>query len=160
MTEWRTVQQDTRYSVSDDGQVRGPKKTLKPSPKIERGRIVALRVNLGRGGVRYVHRLILEAFVGTCPDGMEGCHGDGDPTHNWLSNLRWGTDKENQADSKRHGTKRPPPVAYRGSNRRTWLSEDDVRCIRAEPYFPGVNQMLGRCFGVSYMTAYRIRKAA
>lgn len=54
--------------------------------------------------MRLVHRLVLEAFVGPCPEGMEGCHGDGDPTNNSLGNLRWDTATSNQLDKVRHGT--------------------------------------------------------
>jgi hypothetical protein len=52
-----------------------------------------------------VHRLVLETFVGSCPEGMEGCHGDGDKTNNALLNLRWDTPKSNTCDRIRHGTK-------------------------------------------------------
>ena len=51
-----------------------------------------------------VHRLVLAAFVGPCPPGMEGCHGDGDPSNNHLTNLRWDTKPANAADSISHGT--------------------------------------------------------
>ena len=51
-----------------------------------------------------IHRLVLEAFVGPCPVGMECRHLDGNPENNRLENLKWGTHKENVADSKRHGT--------------------------------------------------------
>jgi len=50
-----------------------------------------------------VHRLILEAFVGPCPDGLEGCHRDGCFAHNWLGNLYWGTHGQNVRDTIRHG---------------------------------------------------------
>lgn len=47
-----------------------------------------------------VHKLVLEAFVGPCPDGMEGCHfPDPDRTNNAVSNLRWDTPAGNTADS-------------------------------------------------------------
>ena len=68
-----------------------------------------LRVSLFRDGKqhgRLVHQLVLIAFVGPCPPGMECLHGDGDPTNNRLSNLKWGTHAENHADSVRHGTSR------------------------------------------------------
>jgi ribosomal protein S14 len=51
-----------------------------------------------------VHRLVLEAFVGPCPEGMECCHGPGGRHDNRLSNLRWATHAENIADKKAHGT--------------------------------------------------------
>lgn len=59
----------------------------------------------GKGRWFSVHRLVLEAFVGPCPEGMVACHNDGDPANNALVNLRWDTQKANAADSVRHGTK-------------------------------------------------------
>src|SRR5262245_15940652 len=49
-------------------------------------------VNLHRGGnkvARYIHHLVLEAFVGPRPPGMVCRHLDGDPAHNHVENLRW-----------------------------------------------------------------------
>lgn len=67
-----------------------------------------LNVSLCSGGVvhqRAVHRIVLEAFVGPAPEGMEACHDpDLNPANNAISNLRWGTSKENSDDSERHGT--------------------------------------------------------
>jgi hypothetical protein len=52
-----------------------------------------------------VHRLVLEAFVGPCPPGMEACHfPDRDPGNNRLSNLRWDTHLANISDRAIHGT--------------------------------------------------------
>lgn len=51
-----------------------------------------------------VHRLMLEAFVGPCPPGMQCRHLNGDRADNCLENLIWGTPKENQADRITHGT--------------------------------------------------------
>lgn len=42
-----------------------------------------------------VHRLVLEAFVGPCPPGMECLHGPGGPQDNRLVNLSWGTRSKN-----------------------------------------------------------------
>ena len=53
----------------------------------------------------YVHRLVLEAFVGPCPEGMECRHLDGNPKSNDLVNLCWGTPKENAKDSFEHGSR-------------------------------------------------------
>lgn len=57
----------------------------------------------GKKTQRVVAPLVLEAFVGPRPRGTECCHWDGDPTNDALSNLRWGTSKENSADQMRHG---------------------------------------------------------
>lgn len=50
-----------------------------------------------------VHRLVLEAFVGPCPEGMECRHGDGDPGNNALTNLSWGTPEQNRGDAREAG---------------------------------------------------------
>lgn len=67
-----------------------------------------LLVTLGRGGKRFqlaIHRLLLEIFVGPCPDGMQACHYDDDKANNQLSNLRWGTSRDNHHDAIRNGRK-------------------------------------------------------
>lgn len=53
----------------------------------------------GRRVERMVHHLILEAFIGPRPQGME-CRHYPDPTktNNTLSNLQWGTSVENKWD--------------------------------------------------------------
>ncbi len=50
-----------------------------------------------------VHRLVLFAFVGPCPEGLECCHEDDNPTNNHIENLRWGTRSSNMADRVRNG---------------------------------------------------------
>ena len=52
---------------------------------------------------KQVHRLVLEAFVGPCPEGMECCHWDDNPQNNHLSNLRWDTRSANRIDRLRTG---------------------------------------------------------
>jgi hypothetical protein len=122
---WRTVPGWPAYSVSDQGRVQGPSgKMLKAAPVRAKGtdRITCLLVDLSTRGVRTtrkVHHLVLEAFVGPKPPGMECRHGDGDPTNNRLGNLCWGTRLENVSDWKRHG--RPG----------TKLSEEEVAEIRS-----------------------------
>lgn len=66
-----------------------------------------LAVRLCKKGVKYattVHRLVLETFVGLCPDSMEACHNNGIRDDNRLGNLRWDTRKNNQRDRIKHGT--------------------------------------------------------
>ena len=45
-----------------------------------------------------VHVLVAQAFLGSRPEGMHVCHIDGDKTNNNLSNLKYGTPKENWQD--------------------------------------------------------------
>lgn len=101
------------YEVSNQGRVRSvdredsrgrfwPAQILAPGAQPSGH----LSVSLSRDGkrtMRKVHRLVLAAFVGPCPEGMEGLHSDDDPTNNTLPNLRWGTRGENLLDSVRNG---------------------------------------------------------
>jgi hypothetical protein len=78
-------------------------RVMRPNVRLD-GR---LRVTLCRDGRNHyflVHRLVLLAFVGPCPPGMEGCHNDGNPANNHAGNLRWDTHGENMLDCERHGT--------------------------------------------------------
>ena len=59
----------------------------------------------GKAYNKYVHRLILETFVGPCPNGMQCRHfPDGDKRNNRLDNLQWGSRGANEEDKKTHGT--------------------------------------------------------
>ncbi len=111
--EYRDVPGFPGYRVGDDGSVwtckrkggndraagkRGSWRLL----SVHRTRTGYCLVNLdvdGRNHVRQVHRLVLEAFVGPRPDGMEACHyPDSDKENNRLTNLRWDTHDENAKD--------------------------------------------------------------
>jgi hypothetical protein len=116
-----------------------------------------MRVNLGRGCMRYVHRLVLEAFIGPCPHGMEACHWDGRPENNQLSNLRWDTDLANQADSARHGTKRKPPIFLGEKHHATTITEDDVKIIRGAGGHRDALGILAARYSLSIQTIWRIR---
>ena len=113
---WKQIPGFRDYEVSNFGNVRSWKSENRYNnkPKIKepsirkpyfcswnRPRITLLKDK--KYHARTIHRLVLLAFVGPCPKGMECCHYDGDPTNNHLSNLRWDTHKANRADSKRYG---------------------------------------------------------
>ncbi|AEL98055.1 hypothetical protein EUREKA_37 [Mycobacterium phage Eureka] len=94
-----------RVTKFSDGRTRSFKgRILKPI----RQRNGYLSVTLIRGSERVpigIHRLCLLTFVGAPPDEASlALHGDGDPTHNHLSNLRWGNATQNALDSVVHGT--------------------------------------------------------
>jgi len=50
-----------------------------------------------------IHRIVLLAFSGECPEGHECRHLDSNPANNHLSNLAWGTRAENARDRYRTG---------------------------------------------------------
>lgn len=113
--QWRdVVGRENWYQVSDHGHVRSLDRVtvdrngrrirrrgqlLKASPD-SYGRPV---VKLGRGTFRFVHHLVLEAFIGPRPPDTECCHADDDPGNNWPYNLRWGTSSSNHYDMVRNG---------------------------------------------------------
>lgn len=113
--EWRPVLgREGTYEVSSLGRVRVLDRIDAKGAR-RRGRLLKARaingthliVVLHSGGPRrdaLVHHLVLEAFVGPRPDGMEGCHWNDIPTDNRVENLRWDTRSANQLDSVRNGT--------------------------------------------------------
>ena len=65
-----------------------------------------LQVDLYADGTQHhalVHALVLAAFVGPRPDGMEVAHNNGDKQDNRLANLRYATSAENTWDTHLHG---------------------------------------------------------
>lgn len=105
---------DGRYEVSDDGFVRslndrfGRVRLLTPTLTGSEGGVRYHQVHLTRsdGGKAhpYVHRLMLEVFIGPKPDGMEGRHLNGDSLDNRVENLAYGTHGDNTTDQVGHGT--------------------------------------------------------
>lgn len=77
-------------------------RVMKPTPT-KRGYWAVRLCKEGKGRTIYVHRIVLEAFVGPRPPGMEGCHWDGVTKNNSLANLRWDTPQANVQDNHRLG---------------------------------------------------------
>jgi len=129
--EWRDVIGFPGYQVSNLGNGRSRWKfgagglgdTWHPV-KLKATKDGHLQMRLNRKS-RYIHRLILEAFIGPCPKGMECLHADDNPANNALTNISWGTRLKNMEDRSRNG--RVP----RGDNC-SWskVSEHDVPVIR------------------------------
>ena len=111
---WRPVLGFPGYEVSDQGRVKSlARRNLQGA--MRRERILRtdktwagyLLVRLALDGVKHartVHSLVLEAFVGPRPVGLQTRHLNGVRDDNSLVNLRWGTIQENRADQKMHGT--------------------------------------------------------
>lgn len=115
---WRPIQgYEGIYEVSDQGRVWSVKRVItlrNGGTRTVGGRYLKHGVgdagheyvNLrkdGQGEWEYVHRLVLTAFVGPCPEGMEACHWDDDPGNNALENLRWASRTDNMHDRTRNG---------------------------------------------------------
>jgi hypothetical protein len=163
MTEtWKPIEGFPGFDVSDLGRVRSwwslgckaritnTARVRKPVPDKEG----YLTVNLRNPKTRKytclkIHRLVLESFVGPCPDGMECRHLDGDPGNCALTNLRWGTKLENAADRYEHGG-----VLYGERNHRCKLTDDQAKSILIDPRS---HAELALVYGVSYEIIRRTR---
>lgn len=129
--EWRDIPGwDELYQVSNLGRVRSLDRVVNYSDGRVRhfkGKILKSRyipeskyrlpyervdlVSQGKKETTYVHRLVMLAFVGPCPEGMEIDHTDNNPKNNQLVNLRYVTPKENNAKKVLFGTSMADKVA-------------------------------------------------
>lgn len=96
----------------------------------------------GRSCLVNVHRLLLETFVGPCPEGMECRHLDGNRSNGSLDNLAWGTRQENANDRIRHSNNRGGD--RRGLNR---LQVHIIKHLLSSGEL--LNREIAKIFGVS-----------
>jgi hypothetical protein len=157
LPQYRDIEGFPGYRICDDGSVWGcrlPDGSLGDIWKLmalyrrtygARYMVLGLRAEpCGKLRILYVHRLVLEAFVGPCPQGMECLHDDGNTSNNRLSNLCWGTRIENAKDRDRHGTQR------RGSScRNAKLNEQAVLEMRRLEQTGVTHANLARLYDVS-----------
>lgn len=104
------------YAVSDDGRIFSTRATFKEpaglrevTPSIERGSgylFVDIYVDGQKRKNCRVHRLVALAFVKNTTGKKLVLHGDGNPSNNHVSNLRWDDAKANAADARRHRAQR------------------------------------------------------
>lgn len=133
---WKPIPGSDGYEVSNMGNVRSwlrpgygenrimnTPHLLKPTGRGTRRNYLA--VGIGGNKQAYIAHLVLQAFVGPRPDGMEACHNDGDTSNNRLDNLRWDTHLGNESDKVRHNTR------LAGERVKTHkITESDVVTIR------------------------------
>ena len=173
MEIWKPIRDFARYEASSLGRIRsidhvafdGSRRSgriLKSAVTLSScGKVSRLHLNLRRDGKsfsKFVHRLVLETFVGPCPENMEGCHNDGNPRNNRLSNLRWDTHEANRADMLLHGTTTKPPVHRGEAHPQATLSDEQVAEIRSAVYERGIYSSLARRYGVAPITIRRLYK--
>ena len=94
---WKTIPNFSDYAISDKGRV----KRLTQACGTQAGLIlksvfdkdgylfVTLRGNDGKTKQKYNHKLVIETFVGPCPEGYHSHHKDKIKTRNTLSNLEY-----------------------------------------------------------------------
>ncbi|KKM78381.1 hypothetical protein LCGC14_1360570 [marine sediment metagenome] len=124
----KTIPGFPNYAITRDGQVWSKPRTVSGGrhwkghwvkPGLVNGYFQVGLFNKSKQYHRFnkmVHRLVLETYVGPCPDGMECRHLNGNKQDNYFENLCWGTRKENEKDKVQHG--------------KTKLTEAKVRVIR------------------------------
>lgn len=124
MTErWNPIPGYPGYEASSEGRVRSVDRMVRGrhGKRFQPGIVLKqrqrasghYRVNLSIDGVHktvHVHQLVMRAFAGLPPEGMEVCHNDGDPTNNAVTNLRYDTASGNFQDRILHGVN---PLARR-----------------------------------------------
>lgn len=121
------------YEVTNTGSVEsfcgwrgyGPR-YLNQSPNSCGYMSVRLTDNNGKRRRVLVHKLVLEAFASKRPKEMQARHLDGDKRNNSISNLAWGTAKENADDRERHGM-----TAHGENHRNSKMTSDAVSRMRA-----------------------------
>jgi hypothetical protein len=154
---WRpVVGYEGIYEVSDLGRVRSVDRIepymnrrrsgriLRPRPLRKGYLLVGLKMH-GKERGRLVHRLVLDAFVGPCPEGMEARHfPDRDPANCRLDNLQWDTPQRNAADKKAHGTEN-----CGARNGRAKIAEADVIRIREMRRSGATQSAIASVIGIS-----------
>jgi hypothetical protein len=116
---WKPVTVREGYEVSNLGRVRSVPRWINSTTGqryFSTGRLLKPQkgpggyaiVHLGKGLMtRYIHQLVMSAFVGPTPKGKQILHNNDIKSDNELNNLRFGTRLENYTDAvrnKRHGS--------------------------------------------------------
>lgn len=158
--EYRDVVGFPGYRVGSDGSLwtcrntrqsmSGAWKQMKCSAWCSGYVMASMRLN-NRSYRKLLHNVVLEAFIGPRPDGMQGCH---DPDHNRannaLNNLRWGTPESNYRDRDRQG--RTARGSRQGLAKVTEKDVVQMRCLAAcgmspramQKYFPVGENNIGQ----------------
>ena len=147
--KWRRVPGWPDYEVSNLGRVRRHVvKVLTSWASKDRYPSVCLP----RGQRRYIHRIVLEAFVGKAGEGQEARHLDGNRGNARLDNLKWGSRHQNMADRVSHGTSNRGERS--GAAKLTNAQVADIRARYVKRKVP--QRVLAREYGVGLTTINQI----
>lgn len=156
--EWRDVPgYGGRYQVSSLGRVRKSvtEYLLSQSPNTS-GHLQVSLLREGKTKKCLVHRLVAMAFLGRpAAEKPLALHRDDDKTNNAISNLYWGTHKDNRRDAFKNETAAMPN--NRGCrNGAAKLTEEDVLDIRKRLATGVSREEIAGSFGVSESTVKSI----
>ena len=170
METWKPIPEyEGLYEVSDMGRVRSLDRVVKHArygPQALKGRILSLRtggdgylmVSLYKDGeskTTKVHKLVKNTFHGPNPEGLNVLHGKRGQKCNELSNLEFGTQKQNSGPDKvRDGT-----LARGEKNGRAKLTEVDVKMIKHQLKAGWNQEDIAKIFGVTRQTISNIKCA-
>lgn len=158
--EYRPIEGFPGYRVGNDGSVWSQWRRAMPgmkgfrshrgeewcrlNPGLVKGYPVAMLRRDKKTYQRKVHHLVLEAFVGPRPAGLQCCHEDDCGANNSSTNLSWGTAKKNAADRDRNGNTK------RGKRTITFkLTEPDIHAIRRRAASGELHRVIAASYGVS-----------
>ena len=149
---WKHILDFPRYKISDQGRMKNyiTGQIIETQSTKTEARLTPLSDRQHEPGNfprKRIHILVLEAFHGSCPPGMECRHLNDDPSDNRLVNLRWGTNRENKLDRVRNG------CDYKWFKK---LSDREVRDIRATRAKGEIIRVIAANYGVHYHTIRRI----
>lgn len=166
--EYRLLKDYPGYAIGSDGTVWSCRRNgrwgafysawriKKPFPNAKGYLVAQIRYADGRHSNNYVHKLVLLAFVGPRPEGMECRHKDGNNQNNTLSNLEWNTPEVNKHDRILHGSN-VRCGAHGTRNPKARFTDDQIREMRklkaTHTYYE-----LGEMFGCDYRYVFKIVK--
>lgn len=131
---WKVIPNFPDYEVDKNGNIRRitsgintyPGRLIKP--RIDRCgyKRVSLRKD-NKDVLIFVHRLVLETFVGPCPEGYQCNHKDGVKSNNHLTNLEWVTNKTNMNHARKNGLLILPKGEKHYRSKLTQKEVDEIR---------------------------------
>jgi len=150
------------YYATEDGRIYSSKRGgrwLKSAVGRNGYPMVALQCGGSKQVTRTVHSLVLETFVGDRPEGCDEIrHLDGNTLNPQLTNLKYGTRKQNHADSELHGSAKRPPRKYGVDHHAARLTVEQVLSIRRRVAEGEKQTKVADEFGVTPQMVNRIVK--
>lgn len=139
--KWLSVVEFPEYEVSNHGRIRNAETGHVLHPVLDSSGYAMVKLFQEKKPYsRRIHRLVLEAFVGPCPESFEADHRNGNKLDNRTVNLRWVTRSENQISAVAMGLK-PPPTRK--------LADGDYQKIHDMLKVGLTHERIGAAFGVS-----------